>query len=211
MRTVYGLLASLQLCIGWTADELPAGGHQLGHKSHHQGKGGCRCFVGTLSGPASEAVAGSASGPGPEAKDSPKGQSQDCSRSIFWKFSGPRWGICSGPAYKGYAQGQPIRDMLRASLWYNLWTPPQGQPTKDNLMGQLQNLLRFNPRSNPSASLRTSLRIFLWRSITKSKKWTGLELWDGIFKILRSPGIDSKELIPSVYVLCSLTGTTTLF
>jgi hypothetical protein len=39
MRTVYGLLASLQLCIGWTADELPAGGHQLGYKSHHQGEG----------------------------------------------------------------------------------------------------------------------------------------------------------------------------
>ena len=47
MRTVYGLLASLQLCIGWTADELPAGGHQLGYKSHHQGKGGRECFVGT--------------------------------------------------------------------------------------------------------------------------------------------------------------------
>jgi hypothetical protein len=47
MRSVYGLLASLQLCIGWTADELPAGGHQLDHKSQHQGKGGRECFVGT--------------------------------------------------------------------------------------------------------------------------------------------------------------------
>ncbi len=46
MRTVYGLLASLQLCIGWTADELPTGGHQLGYKSHHQGKGDRECFEG---------------------------------------------------------------------------------------------------------------------------------------------------------------------
>ncbi len=39
--------------------------------------------------------------------------------------------------------------------------------------------------------------------------WKGLA-WDGIFILLRSPGIDSKKLIPPAYVAWRA-GTTTLF
>ncbi len=37
-----------------------------------------------------------------------------------------------------------------------------------------------------------------------------LQTWDGIFKLLRSPGIDSKESIPPASVAWQA-GTTTLF
>jgi hypothetical protein len=43
----------------------------------------------------------------------------------------------------------------------------------------------------------------------EEKSWI-LKIWDGIFKLLSSPGITSKELIPSSYVAWR-PGTTTLY
>jgi len=123
MRTVYGLLASLQLCIGWTADELPAGGHQLGYKSHHQGKGGRECFVGTPLGASLRgcrrvslrANHGASLRAGSE--DSPRGASlranlKTVQDQYFGKFQGQA---------EGYAQGHPLVLALiqpvRASLY----------------------------------------------------------------------------------------------